>query len=519
MPFKATPRTSKIAGMMAGNALDKVPLVNIPSFVICQKLTQMAGGTPTPCMPAPTVWQDTYPAKVGGAEALLFRSCITCPVGQGKIEFMTSGQLPMPPDVSQELKEVEQDAQESLDAAEKEKNSVGEASFAEGLIPIWGSGRDLIHAAQTGDKMGVALNAAFLVWDVASVAAGVLSFGTATAGMMAGKAGVRAALKAGGKVAMGMAKKKLAATAAKALALKKAIPSALKAFSKKVPKLCVTACFPAGTPVAVEGGYKNIEAIQVGDLVWSWHEETGNLALKPVTQTLRRDSDAIIELRLGSDTVRATPEHPFWANGAWKQAGELVEGDELLRSDGQTMPVGEVTHHTEQPTTVYNFEVADWHTYLVSWWMLVVHNSTICLKGTAKKIAKAAKSKKKALLSAPTKVKSKRLQYLGRTPGKKSSTGKAVIKRMEGEKKIRELTAGKKEVLGPDGNWYEIEKTDMGHLDDAVSWWNREGRQHGAKSKEVRDWMKDAKNYELEPSSINRSRGARLTETYLPPLK
>lgn len=81
MPFKATPRTSKIAGLQAGNALDKIPLANIPSFVICQKLTQMAGGTPTPCMPAPTVWQDTYPAKVGGAEALLCRSCITCPVG------------------------------------------------------------------------------------------------------------------------------------------------------------------------------------------------------------------------------------------------------------------------------------------------------------------------------------------------------------------------------------------------------------------------------------------------------
>ncbi|WP_460511521.1 PAAR-like protein, partial [Hymenobacter latericoloratus] len=201
MPFQTTPRTSKIAGLQAGNALDKVPIANIPSFIICKKLTQQAGGTPVPCVPAPTLWQDTYPAKVGGAETLLFRSCINCPLGQGKIEFLTSGQLPMPPEMSQQIKETREEADEALKQAELEKNSVGEAGLLEGMIPLWGSGRDLIHAAQTGDKMGVALNAAFLVWDVASVAAGVLTFGTATAAMMGAKAGVRTALKAGAKVA------------------------------------------------------------------------------------------------------------------------------------------------------------------------------------------------------------------------------------------------------------------------------------------------------------------------------
>jgi hypothetical protein len=39
----------------------------------------------------------------------------------------------------------------------------------------------------------VALKAAFLVWDVASVAVGVLSFGTATAAMMGATAGTKVA--------------------------------------------------------------------------------------------------------------------------------------------------------------------------------------------------------------------------------------------------------------------------------------------------------------------------------------
>ena len=119
MPFQTTPRTSKIAGLQAGNALDKAPIANIPSFVICKKLTQQAGGTPVPCTPQPLQWEDTYPAKVGGAETLLFRSCIHCPLGQGKIEFMTSGQLPIPPELSQQIKETKEDADEALEQAEK----------------------------------------------------------------------------------------------------------------------------------------------------------------------------------------------------------------------------------------------------------------------------------------------------------------------------------------------------------------------------------------------------------------
>lgn len=123
--------------------------------------------------------------------------------------------------------------------------------------------------------------------------------------------------------------------------------------------------------------------------------------------------------------------------------------------------------------------------------------------------------------STPTGPKnpSKRLQYLGRTPGKGSRTGLQVIERMESQELIREVTPGNKEVFHASTNkWYPIEQTDMGHTHDAVNWWNTVGRQYGPKSPEVRTWMLDPKNYVLEPTSINRSRGALLTETYEDPL-
>jgi hypothetical protein len=65
--------------------------------------------------------------------------------------------------------------------------------------------------------------------------------------------------------------------------------------------------------------------------------------------------------------------------------------------------------------------------------------------------------------------------------------------------------------------WHPVPATDMGHLTDAVTYWNEVGRYLGPKHPEVRQWMLDSANYKLEPSSINRSRGAASGERYLPP--
>jgi hypothetical protein len=97
-----------------------------------------------------------------------------------------------------------------------------------------------------------------------------------------------------------MAKKQMASLATKSLALKAGLKN-IRPFLAKIPRICVTACFPAGTPVAVEEGYKNIEELQVGELVWARHEQTGDLALKPVLQTMQRESDALVELQVGAE--------------------------------------------------------------------------------------------------------------------------------------------------------------------------------------------------------------------------
>lgn len=115
---------------------------------------------------------------------------------------------------------------------------------------------------------------------------------------------------------------------------------------------------------------------------------------------------------------------------------------------------------------------------------------------------------------SPKRTISKRQRYVGRTPGKRSRTGREVLDRMRGEGRVIDLGDGDVLVKGRDGVWYPLEEMDMGHIEDVVLWWNREGYKYGPRSKEVREWMLDPTNYELEHYSINRSRGGRLKETY-----
>jgi hypothetical protein len=58
---------------------------------------------------------------------------------------------------------------------------------------------------------------------------------------------------------------------------------------------------------------------------------------------------------------------------------------------------------TKQSTTVYNVEVADWHIYLISWWMFVVFNaSKICITGTSKKYSEGCEKQNSSLLASLT---------------------------------------------------------------------------------------------------------------------
>ena len=71
--------------------------------------------------------------------------------------------------------------------------------------------------------------------------------------------------------------------------------------------------------------------------------------------------------------IETTLNHRFWSEGEWKSAGTLKAGDLLTLADGTQVEVTEVTFE-DRHETVYNMEVADYHTYYVGEDGVWVHN-------------------------------------------------------------------------------------------------------------------------------------------------
>ncbi len=89
-------------------------------------------------------------------------------------------------------------------------------------------------------------------------------------------------------------------------------------------------------------------------------------------------------------TLTGTPGHPFWSltRNTWVSMGDLRLGEKLALAGGLTATATRVRiERLASPVTVYNFEVADWHTYHVgtadTGWVFV-HN--LCARGAAGKL-------------------------------------------------------------------------------------------------------------------------------------
>jgi hypothetical protein len=143
------------------------------------------------------------------------------------------------------------------------------------------------------------------------------------------------------------------------------------------------ACFAAGTPILWEHGEKPVEEFRRGDRVWCRPENdpAAPVELKEIEETFVT-SGPIWHLHVGGQVIRTTPEHPFWVDGkGWTQTADLEAGDVLVSHDGQTRRVEDILE-TAQWQPVYNFRVADHHTYFVGReeWGFSVWAHNLCVR-------------------------------------------------------------------------------------------------------------------------------------------
>jgi hypothetical protein len=140
-------------------------------------------------------------------------------------------------------------------------------------------------------------------------------------------------------------------------------------------------CFVAGTLVVTRDGLQPIETIVPGTLVLSRPEDGGDEPdWRPVLQAFTSTSRGLVRLTTvnrhgGREIFEVTGNHPFFTESdGWTDARHLIPGADLL-IDGEGQPVQVLHAETfDRQVPVYNFEVAEFHTYFVGHSGIWVHN-------------------------------------------------------------------------------------------------------------------------------------------------
>ena len=148
----------------------------------------------------------------------------------------------------------------------------------------------------------------------------------------------------------------------------------INGFYKKTPN---PVCFVAGTMILTASGLTAIENIRAGDKVISTNADTFETAEKTVLETYIRRTDKLIHLVVNGEEIITTETHPFYVKDrGFVDAGKLLVGDSLLNVHGNILVVEDTrTEYLDEPETVYNFQVEDFHTYYVGEKCIFIHNS------------------------------------------------------------------------------------------------------------------------------------------------
>ncbi len=124
------------------------------------------------------------------------------------------------------------------------------------------------------------------------------------------------------------------------------------------------ACFIAGTYVLALDGFKRIEDIVAGDKIIAADPDTLETDRKMVLEAYVRQVDKLVHLTINGEEIVTTDNHPFYVQGrGFINAGGLLVGDKLISVNGEDLTIEDYRIElTEEPVSVYNFQVEDFHT-------------------------------------------------------------------------------------------------------------------------------------------------------------
>ena len=160
-------------------------------------------------------------------------------------------------------------------------------------------------------------------------------------------------------------------------------PETAERASGEVAEACDNGkCFVAGTLISTPLGLVSIENIKAGDTVYSFDEKTQAISKQVVEETFVRESNELLHIGIAGETLSTTPEHRFYVpQKGFVNAIDLRAGDSLWTVNGECVIIEKIQHEIlESSVKVYNFRVANNHTYFVGKTNVGVHNSYDNLK-------------------------------------------------------------------------------------------------------------------------------------------
>lgn len=137
-------------------------------------------------------------------------------------------------------------------------------------------------------------------------------------------------------------------------------------------------CFVAGTLVKTEDGYKRIEEIREGDIVYSFDELNNEIVLREVKNLITNSVDEIIKIETENQIIEASLEHPFYIKEkGWVEAKDLQQDDILITLNHEEK-IKNISRDYYFKKDVYNLEIEGSHTFYITEDDILTHNKGKC---------------------------------------------------------------------------------------------------------------------------------------------
>lgn len=155
-------------------------------------------------------------------------------------------------------------------------------------------------------------------------------------------------------------------------------------------------CFAPGTKILMgDNKIKNIEDVQINDIIMAYDETTNNFVPKRVTESYPHyNTPRMVKITFDNNTnIELTPGHPLYSTKGWKSldiensllehttiASLLKIGDIIININGSAIVTNIEYLNIGYNYTSYNLEVEDCHTFLANGF--VAHNASRLSKRT-----------------------------------------------------------------------------------------------------------------------------------------